>query len=295
MSQTLETSPLSPLTRESGAFAMLAVDQREALRAMLAARGEGEVTDAAVTDFKLRAVEVLTPHASAVLLDRQFVLDQAIEAGAVDPRCALIAGADEFIPGPGEVVADTVVDEGVDPDRYREAGAAALKLLVVWRPDEGPQRRVAMVEDFVARCRASSLAAIIEPVTRAPRDGSAFDKEASILAAARELGHLGADLYKAELPFAGRGDEYALRSACSAMTELLPTPWVVLSSGVEPDDFPRAVSLAMAGGASGFLAGRAVWKDSVTADDVNRSLRTDAVERLQRLNDVVDTAVGARR
>ena len=166
MSQTAAATRLSPLTRPSGAFAMLAVDQREALRNMLAAQREGPVTDAEVTDFKLRATATLTPFASAVLLDKQFVLDRAIEEGAVDPRCALIAGADEFVPGPGEVVADVRIDPAVDPGHYRSAGAAALKLLVVWRPDEGPQRRVAMVEEFVALAHGADLAAIIEPVTR---------------------------------------------------------------------------------------------------------------------------------
>lgn len=294
MSQTATPTVLTPLARPSGAFAMLAVDQREALRNMLAAHRQGHVTDADVTSFKLRAVEELTPYASAVLLDRQFVLDQALEQGAIDPSCALIAGADEFIPGPGEVVADVRIDEGVDPDHYRKAGAVALKLLVVWRPDEGPQRRVAMVSDFVARARTAGLAAIIEPVTRPPRDGSAFDREASILAAARELGELGADLYKAEVPFNGRGDEAALRRACAAMTEMVPSPWVVLSSGVDPDDFPRAVELAVAEGASGFLAGRAVWQSCTAADDVTGCLRSEATQRLQRLTEVVDTAIAGR-
>lgn len=294
MSQTATPTVLAPLARPSGAFAMLAVDQREALRNMLAAHRQGHVTDADVTSFKLRAVEELTPFASAVLLDRQFVLDQALERGVIDPACALIAGADEFIPGPGEVVADVRIDEGVDPDHYRKAGAVALKLLVVWRPDEGPQRRVPMVSDFVARARTAGLAAIIEPVTRPPRDGSAFDREASILAAARELGELGADLYKAEVPFNGRGDEAALRRACATMTETVPSPWVVLSSGVDPDDFPRAVELAVAEGASGFLAGRAVWQSCTAADDVTGCLRSEATQRLQRLTEVVDTAIAGR-
>lgn len=294
MSQTATPTVLSPLTRESGAFAMLAVDQREALRNMLAANRQGPVTDAEVTDFKLRAVQTLTPHASAVLLDRQFVLDRAIDEGAIAAGCALIAGADEFIPGPGEVVADVRIDQDVDPDHYRRAGAAALKLLVVWRPDEGPDRRVQMVTDFVARARAADLAAIIEPVTRPPRDGSAFDREAAILAAAAELGGLGADLYKAEVPFNGRGDEASIRRACAAMTELVPSPWVVLSSGVDPDDFTRAVSLAVSEGASGFLAGRAVWQSCTSADDLDGCLLGEATDRLKRLADTADAAMVSR-
>lgn len=47
---------LSALARPSGAFAMLAVDQREGLRAMLAQHQPGPVPDEALTTFKLQAM-----------------------------------------------------------------------------------------------------------------------------------------------------------------------------------------------------------------------------------------------
>lgn len=50
-------------------------------------------------------------------------------------------------------------------------------------------------------------------------------------------------------------------------------PWVILSSGVDADIFGRAVSIAMKGGASGFLAGRAVWASVVGAQDPQTMLR----------------------
>ena len=197
-------------------------------------------------------------------------------------------------PGPHEVVGDVRIDAAVDPQHYAEAGAAAMKLLVLYRPDEDPDGRVTMVQEFVRRCRAAGLVSIIEPVSRAPRAGGDFDWNAGVLAAARELGGLGADLYKAEVPHHGAGDETAVRRDCAAITEAVASPWVVLSSGVDADLFPRAVSLAIAEGASGFLAGRAVWKASLGAADRTQALRTDAVRRLQALIDTVDEAVAAR-
>jgi len=292
-----QKSGLAALTRPSGAFAMLAVDQREALRIMLNEGGEDATepaSDAEVTDFKLAATRILTPYASAVLLDKQFVLDRAIAEHAVDDSCALIVAADEFIPGPDEVVADVRIDEAVDPVHYAAAGAVAMKLLVLYRPDESPDGRIAMVEDFVQQCKTAGLVSIIEPVSRKPRDGSPFDWNAGVLAAARELGNLGADLYKAEVPGHGEGDEAAISRDCAAITEAVRSPWVVLSSGVDADRFPAAVSLAVAEGASGFLAGRGVWKASLGASDRQQALRTDAVRRLQLLVDTVDEAIAAR-
>jgi sulfofructosephosphate aldolase len=267
---------------------MLAVDQREALRAMMADQRGQAVQDAEVTAFKLEAVRTLTPYASAVLLDKQFVLDQALEQGAVDPGCGLIAAGDRFVPGPDELVTDAVIDDDVDLAHYAAAGAVATKLLVVWRPDEDPQRRIDMVRTFVARAHAAQLISIIEPVSRAPRDGRRWDWGAGVLAAARELGGLGADLYKAEVPCHGEGDEAEIRRGCAEITKAVASPWVVLSSGVEDEVFPRAVELAMREGASGFLAGRAVWRACLAAEDVHASLNRDAVARLRRLCEVVD-------
>ncbi len=294
MTQTAIPAAVRALTRPSGAFAMLAVDQREALRNMLAEHQAQPVTDDQVTEFKLAATRALTPYASAVLLDKQFVLDRAIAEGAIDPSCALIAGADEFIAGPDEVLADVRIDPTVDPAYYAAHGAAALKLLVLWRPDEDAHTRIDMVRAFVDRCHSAGLGSIIEPLSRKPRDGRDWDWSDGVLAAAAELGHLGADLYKAEVPMHGEGDERVLRAACAAITEAVTSPWVVLSSGVTPDAFPAAVALAVSEGASGFLAGRAVWQHSIGAPDPAAALATDAVARLRRLVDVVDTAIAGR-
>ena len=67
---------------------------------------------------------------------------------------------------------------------------------------------------------------------------------------------------------------------------------MVLSSGVREEVFPAAVETACRAGASGFLAGRAVWASCIGAPDVGHALRTAAVDRLRRLGDLVDTVVG---
>ena len=285
---------LSALTRPSGAFAMLAVDQREAMRAMFAEHQDAPVPDEQLLAFKLAATRTLSPHASAVLVDKQFALDQVLDAGAVAPGCALIAAADRFIAGHGELVTDVEIDEDVDPAHYRRRGAVAMKLLVIHRPDGDPRRRIEVVERFVDRCRSHGLLSIIEPLSRAPRDGRDWDWDDGVLAAARELGTLGADLYKAEMPLHGQGEESAVRRRCAAMTEAVASPWVVLSSGVAHEAFPRAVELACSEGASGFLAGRAVWASVIGSPDVERALVEVSVPRLQELCRVVDSVVGAR-
>lgn len=69
MSQTAARD-LSALARPSGGFAMLAMDQREGLRAMLAQHQPGPVPDSALTEFKLQAMRALTPHPVAISLSQ---------------------------------------------------------------------------------------------------------------------------------------------------------------------------------------------------------------------------------
>ena len=52
--------------------------------------------------------------------------------------------------------------------------------------------------------------------------------------------------------------------------------------------FPRAVEASCRGGASGFLAGRALWTATLGADDPTEILRERSVPRLRELGEIVD-------
>jgi sulfofructosephosphate aldolase len=289
----VEISSLRHLARASGAFAMLAIDQRESMRAMFAEKQSGPVSDQQLVDFKLAALRALTPFASAVLIDKPFAWDRAIADKVVAPGCALIAAADRFLSGQDELIADVEIDETVIPAVVREDGAFAMKLLVIWRPDEPPEKRVALVDRFIDRCRKANLLSVIEPVSRRRRDKKPVDLNEGIVAAAVELGARGADLYKAEVPYHGAASEAEVRRACAKLSAAIRSPWVVLSSGVAPDHFPTAVEWSCREGASGFLAGRAVWRGVIGQADVEKALAGDAATRLKRLGDLVDRVVTA--
>ena len=283
---------LKDITRPSGGFAMLAVDQREAMRLMFAAAGAPvPVTDQHLTDFKVNAAKILSPYASAILVDQQFCYSQIVEQQAVAKSCAMIVAADEFIPGNG-IPVDSVVN--VDAQAVKRDGGTALKLLVLWRSDEDPQQRLEMVKAFNTLCHDNGLLSIIEPVVRPPRRGAAFDREQAIIDAAKELGDSGADLYKVEMPLFGKGTQHELLTASQKLNENIAMPWVILSSGVDDKLFPRAVSVAMQAGASGFLAGRAVWSSVIGLPDTEMMLRDISVPKLQRLGEIVDEMMARR-
>lgn len=276
---------LDVLARPSGGLAMVAMDQRESLRGMFAEHRAGPVGDDVLTRFKLAVAREVARHASGFLIDRTLGFHAVVDQELLPPDCGLILAADALSYQDDGRVSDTVFDPEVDPGDAKRKGAAALKLLVVWRSDGGADRRVAMSAEFVRACAEAGLVSVLEGVIR-PAPGE--DPDRLQVEAARELGGLRPSLYKSHMPRAGAGDPAEIGRVCARMTEVLPVPWVVLSQGVSIADFPRAVELACRNGASGFLAGRAIWSDTVAAEDPTPLLRERAVGRLLRLAELVD-------
>lgn len=265
---------LDLLARESGTFLMVAMDQRESLRTMLREHGH-DGSDEHMTRFKVAVARELSPHASGLLIDREYV-----EAVAPHVLHGLILAVDVLDQEPGAIVEDTSLDDSpaIVP------GVAALKLLVIWRDDERRAERVEMSRRFVELAERHGLLSVLEPVVRVPEE----EREDAIVEAARELGATRPSLYKCQVPLYGRGDPGEITRRARLIDEALPVPWVVLSQGVDPADFPRAVEASCKGGASGMLAGRAVWTATLGADDPTELLRAHSVPKLQELAAIVD-------
>lgn len=263
---------LDAIARPGGTFAMVAMDQRESLRTMFREHGHDDGDDR-VARFKEAVARELAPHASGFLIDRDHV-------GAVAPfvPCGLILAVDRLVQERGGAVEDTSLEEDVAP----AAGVVALKLLVIWRDDERRAERVELARSFVSLAERHGLLSVLEPVVRHE------DREWAIVEAAGELGGVRPSLYKCQVPLEGKGDAAEITRQAREVDRALPCPWVVLSQGVAPDDFPRAVEASCRGGASGFLAGRALWTATLGADDPSALLRERSVPRLRELGDIVD-------
>jgi sulfofructosephosphate aldolase len=141
---------------------------------------------------------------------------------------------------------------------------------------------VEMARRFVELAERHGVLSVLEPVVRHE------EREWAIVEAARELGAVRPSLYKCQVPLEGKGEPEAITAGARLVDAALPVPWVVLSQGVEPDDFPRAVDAACRAGASGFLAGRALWTSTLAADDPTELLRSRSVPRLLELGAIVD-------
>lgn len=275
---------LEAIARPGGGFAMVAMDQRESLRTMFEAAGAGRPGHGEMVSFKLAVARALGPLASGFLIDREFGFER-VRDGVLPPSCGLILAADALKQEPGGPVEETRIDEAVATEADL-TGVRAVKLLLIWRRDALREHRVELARRFISLAEQRDVLSVLEPVVRVGPDE---DEDEAIREAARELSPLRPSLYKAQVPLRGKGDGNDLRRACERLGSAMTGPWVVLSQGVDRDDFLGAVRAACRGGASGFLAGRALWSDLVGRPDLPRALAEVAVPRLERLVEVVDT------
>ena len=263
---------LDAIARPSGTFAMVAMDQRESLRTMLREHGH-DASDARMARFKAAVARELAPHASGFLIEGDHLATVAPHV----PR-GLILAVDVLEQSEGAAVEDT----SLDAEPHLVEAVVALKLLVIWRDDERRGERLELSRRFVELSGSLGLLSVLEPVVRHE------DRDWAIIEAARELGAVRPSLYKCQVPLEGKAEPAEITRHAREIDAALPVPWVVLSQGVAADDFPAAVEASCLGGASGFLAGRALWTATLGADDPTELLRERSVRRLEELVEIVD-------
>jgi tagatose 1,6-diphosphate aldolase len=150
-----------------------------------------------------------------------------------------------------------------------------------YRPDStvaNHQREV--VRKLVEECAPLSLPLVVEPIWYAlegedPKSRAWRERRIEgIIESAREADGLGVDMLKVEFPGyvednAGKSQAY---HACRTLDANVHTPWVILSAGVGYETFKTQVEITCRAGASGFLAGRSIWRDlAATSDPAKRN------------------------
>jgi tagatose 1,6-diphosphate aldolase len=114
-----------------------------------------------------------------------------------------------------------------------------------------------------------------------------------IIESAREADQLGVDMLKVEFPGyveddAGKSKAY---ETCRTLDANVHTPWVILSAGVGYETFKTQVEISCRAGASGFLAGRSIWRDVASTSDPAERLNAGkaAAKRIAELASITRT------
>ncbi|MHC4165971.1 MAG: tagatose 1,6-diphosphate aldolase [Planctomycetota bacterium] len=279
-----------------GTFSVLAVDHRGPLRRTLEEESPEGRSNEALTALKSDIVRNLAPATTAVLLDPETAAGQCVADGSMPAATGLLVALDTGSTG-DPLNRWTALVEDWSVEKTVRMGASGAKMLLYYNPEASEAgEREALVRKVARDCSRRDIPFFLEPLSYAS-DGShgplpPEQKRKVVIETARRLVPLGADILKAEFPVdvSIEPDEGVWLDACQELTATSAVPWVLLSAGVSYDTFLQQVRVACEAGASGIMAGRAVWKEAVTLNITARNnfLRNVGCERMRRLRSLCD-------
>ncbi len=306
---------INACANEQGVIAAAAMDQRGSLQKSIGKARGSAATDADLTSFKEAVTQVLTPHATAILLDPEFGLS-AIPKRAPGAGVLLSYEKTGYDVNAVGRLPDALPEWSVR--RLQEAGADAVKVLLYYNFEDDAQINTikqAFIERVGAECVALDIPFFLEPLYYA--DGLS-DAELARRKPAGVTGYMeefsksryGVDILKVEVPvnmkyvagsrsFAGdaaytRVDAQRLfrESAAAALK-----PFIYLSAGVTNEVFLETLELAAEAGTSfaGVLCGRATWQNGIPVyatkghEALIEWLEGEGVANIEALNKVLAT------
>jgi tagatose 1,6-diphosphate aldolase len=308
---------INEVADENGVIAALAIDQRGSLQKAIAKAKGSPASDVDLRQVKMLISEVLTPYASAILLDPEYGLE-AISRRARHAGVLLAyekTGYDASIKGR---LPDLLPEWSVR--RLIQAGANVIKLLLYYDPDDEPRINTikqAFVERLGAECRANDVPFFLEVICYSDAIGDDKGLEFARLKpgkVAQYMGvfsqpHYGVDVLKVEVPVnmrfvegtrANEGGPVAYtREQAKAYfrqaAEVSRLPFIYLSAGVSDEVFRETLELAAEAGTSfsGVLCGRATWQEGIPeyarggTEALRRWLSTRGAQNIQALNEVL--------
>jgi tagatose-1,6-bisphosphate aldolase len=289
---TKNRKTLADIASDDGVFAIIAMDQRNTLRRMFKAV-DIEASEEDLRTAKADVARALTPAASGMLLDPTFGVPAVTEARALAPGCGLLVAAEPSSRDSYNGEPRTRRDPELNARWVSAQGGDAVKFLVQLRADRsvgkpGEPDLAAEVldvcQEIVTDCTSEGLPSVIENLVYAlpGQQLSGNAREDAIINAAAALDELDIDLLKLEYPGSPDG--------CRRLAEVLHRPWAVLSAGVPFEQFSDVLKIAFdEGGASGFIAGRSIWREALPLKGVERQRFLDKIAR-PRLDDLMAVA-----
>jgi tagatose 1,6-diphosphate aldolase len=294
---------------EAGIFKMTAVDQRPPIKAPIAkALGVDEAPWAEVARFKAALVATLNVGSTAMLLDPHYAIPAALDL--LPPAKGLIVTLEDsaFAETPGGRLSASIDDWSVA--KIKRMGGDAVKVLAWYRPDAAPEVCRAQ-QDYVKRvgeaCARHDIPFLFELLvyplaTDAHRTTEYVEMQGKstehVLASVAEFARpdYGVDVFKLESPVAAAAADgsAAVQAAFDEMGRLAGRPWVMLSAGAGQTEFRAILEHAFRAGASGFLAGRAIWLEAFGAYPdwaaIDARLRGGAAGYLAEIGALADRA-----
>ena len=290
-----------------GLFKMTAVDQRPPIKGPIARHlGVDEAPWDQVARFKTLLIETLQDASTAMLLDPHYAIPMGLDR--LSPTKGLIVTLEDslFEETAGGRVSAEIDDWSVG--KIKRMGGDAVKVLAWFRPDAGAEVCQAQ-QDFTRRigeaCARHDIPFLFELLVY-PLAADADQTKDYVEMKGKRADHVlqsvetfahpdyGVDVFKLESPVAAADADGSaqVQEIFDEMGRLAGRPWVMLSAGAGKAEFRNVLEHAYAAGASGYLAGRAIWLDAFGAypdwEAIEAGLRGDARAYMDSLNALTD-------
>ncbi|MCY4193124.1 MAG: DUF2090 domain-containing protein [bacterium] len=273
-----------------GRFAVLAIDHRDSLRSVLAPDDPDAVSGEAIVDLKRDLVAGLADGATGVMLEPEYSIPQLLD-GTLPAGVGFTAAleAQGYMADPE--AAPVAVLDGWSAQAAADCGAAAAKLLVLYRPDRphaAAQERAAA--QILAECRRVGIPLLVEPLFYHLDDPSA--RPQIVLDTVDRFAPMGFDVLKLPFPVdpSHHPEQARWAEACREISERCDTPWTLLSGGGGFEGYCAQLEVAMDSGCAGFTVGRALWSEAAVAPPADRpAIIADLIApRLATLRNLID-------
>ncbi len=293
---------LQTTSTEGGIFMILAADHRDSMRALINAEDPASVPAARLTELKLALVKHVAPLASGVMLDPVYSAPQAIVDGALPGNIGFLSALEEqgYLGDPCS--RQTTLLNGWSVAKAKRLGASGIKLLLFYHPDAGEAtgRQEQTVRAVTTDCARYEIPLFLEPMAYSPDSrvphGSgkfALQRRSIVIESAKRLGAFGPDVLKMQFPIDAQHeqDQHIWKDACEELNAAAPVPWALLSGGEPYDTFKTQLRIACEAGCSGFMVGRALWIEMMSAEESERRKIIDEVilPRFDELSDIATT------
>ncbi len=292
---------LQQVADDNGFLTICAIDHRGALQRAMNEQNPDAVTYQDMVDFKLDLCRAMAPYISAVLLDPVYGAAQAVASGILPGHIGLLVSLEKTGYSGEKTARITELLPDWSVEKVKRMGASAVKLLVYFRPDlkDIASRQLELLARVADQCIREDIPLLVEPVSYPVEEvGVSSSKFAEmkpelVIETARQITALPIDVLKAEFPadMNFEQDEKKLLQLCQELDRASRLPWVLLSAGADFKTFKKQVEIACKAGASGFLAGRALWQEGVRIRSRKERMNffnNTAAPRLKELADLVN-------
>lgn len=284
---------LAQCASSTGAFCILALDHRQAVVKAFSRYGEKAFEES--VNFKKQVIRSLSPYSTAFLLDPVLGAAPAISARVLPGAAGLIVTLEESGYAGPSFARVSRLPSNWNVEKIKRMGASAVKLLIYYHPEaETAIAMQGLLEQVSQDCARCDTPLFLEILTYSPaKEGMALSDEQrrdAIVYSAAELTPIGGDVLKVEFPVSTGENRRVWEDACRSITQASCIPWVLLSAGVDCDVFLEQAKIACDSGASGILAGRAIWKEALSLDGKERNAFLDDVAqaRLRQLSELCE-------